>query len=372
MKENLIDLEVIDNEDENPIEEIMSTVERYSLVNQEYEVKDKIEKQILHLERIMQDMAEENSSKQNSLNKSINELLKEYSLSFVKKQSKDTIELLSKSLNSIIQFSQNAKMREADYIIQNSRILSPKLYLQSKGYQRADFEKYCQAATVTLTHFDIANSNWLYFSDIKMSDKNETYFDSWDLELFFDLPIEDSHKPLEFLYQFIEILNSINGVKVKIEDISIGSLRAKLKVLYENARSKEEVKELLESSVKFAKGKLEKDFEESEKLKKEAEKIDIEKKLLIQELESNTSIENAYKKSLEIQSAEEDLRKKKLENALLQIELMEKGSDALAELLAKGFISQKQFELMIKGLSFIKISDNKLLPGESLDVIDNL
>ena len=44
MKGSIIDLGVIDNDKENPIDEIMSIVERYSLTSQDYRLRETIEK----------------------------------------------------------------------------------------------------------------------------------------------------------------------------------------------------------------------------------------------------------------------------------------------------------------------------------------
>lgn len=234
-----------------------------------------------------------------------------------------------------------------------------------------DISSYQKAGTIALTHFDIVNSSYLYAFDSSMVDTNTNkVIDEWKIDLFFDLEVSESHKPLEFIYQFIEILNSIPGVKVTISDIIIGSLGVKLKAVFESVSSKEEVKEILESTKKFTKGKLEKDFEETEKIKKEGEKIEMEKKLLLQEIDSKGSLDTAYLKSLEIQAAEEDLKRKKLENAVLQVELIHKGAQAFSELLARGIISQKHFEMAINDIMFISINNGKLSTGEIIDTID--
>jgi hypothetical protein len=366
----LLDLEMIENEKEDNLDEIMQVVEKYSLETNDIETKDSIEGKILFIDRIIQD-SEEKSSNSN-IRSSITSLLKQYFVSAKKESKRENFEFFNKSLDYIIQFSKSVPYESDDFINKYKNILSPVKHLKERRMYLVDTNDYNKAGTIALTHYEILNSNWISKSKVESKDSAEQVIDEWEIEMFFEVNETEAHKPMEFLYQFIEILNSIPGVKIKIESLTIGSLKAKLKATFKNMASKEEVKELLESTKKFAKGKLEKEFDESQKVKKETEKIDAEKELLLQEIEQKASLDTAYLRALEIQSAEEDLKRKRLENSILQLELMKKGFQALSELLAKGIISQKHFEMSIKGLPFISFKGGILLEGGSLDSIDKL
>jgi hypothetical protein len=364
----LLDLEMIENDEEENLDEIMQVVEKYSLETNDIKTKDSIEEKILYIDHIMQDFGESPSTL--DIRTSITSLVNQYFVSAKNESKKENFEFFNKSLDYIIKFSKSVSYEDDEYITTYKNILSPLMHLKQRHLYRVDVTDYNKAGTLALSHFDILNSNWISKIKDETNELGKNIIDEWDIELFFETNETEAHKPLEFLYQFIEILNSFPGVKVKIENIIIGSLKAKLKTTFENVTSKEEVKELLEGTKKFVKGKLEKEFEESQKIKKESEKIDVEKELLLQEIEQNASLDSAYLKAIEIQSAEEELKKKKLENAILQLDLMNKGFQALSELLAKGIITQKHFEMSIKGLPFISVKGGILFEGGSLDSID--
>ncbi len=196
--------------------------------------------------------------------------------------------------------------------------------------------------------------------------------DEWILELNFDTANKNNHKPLEFIHTMIEALSTIEGVNVTLEDIKIGSIKARLKVVFDDLRGKEEFKDVVESSFKFAKGKLEKAQIENEKIETEKAKNLIENDILVTNLNTLNSPELRELKRLESESLKYDVERKKIENEMLNLELFRKKKDMIKELLAEGIIDQDKFEMLINGVSFMKVDNGEIKIGENIDVIDKM
>lgn len=371
--EVIIDLDLIDDGEENPFEKIASYIEKASLVGKiSDKEKNSLMTKTLSLERKLLDLSE-------SEYKEANIILKEaYSIASVasKIAEVDANDVTTFALQQGMQCLNNVVKivigKKEDEIKSHFKTISPKAYLTSKKKLKVTRTELTQALTIASTRFGIFHSAKGISHKVLGDFQNSDYEDEWSIDLIFNTNKFENHVPLDFIYQFVEILNKIDGVKVIIEEIKIGSIKAKLKVLFEEASSKEEVKELLESSRKFAKAKLEKDYEEQEKIKAEKNKIDVEKEILREQLRQDTSIESDYRRALEIQSMEEDLQSKRLENISKRMQLLKESRDLYKELLADGYISQKDFEMLIKEISFMKINDGRLEIGESTDIIDNM
>ena len=110
---------------------------------------------------------------------------------------------------------------------------------------------------------------------LRVIEENRREIEKLSSPLEIELYLSDTKdsKSLQTLSIFIECLNSIEGTDVTIVEIRKGSIISQLKLFFQSPDAKKQAIELLESTKKFAIGKLEKEYSESEKLKKETEKI---------------------------------------------------------------------------------------------------
>lgn len=369
----IIDLDLVDENDENPFEQIAVYAERALLQGEiTKETQESIMNLTLSTERQLQDLAEDQDEKKHVLLIGAMKYAKTISLLTEAEHSKPLISAVHQGMTSLFSVITNNDYSSATEIDKAFGLLSPIEYLKKKSKSKVHIKELAQAVTICSTSFGILHAGSTIIPAVALGLDRMVNVESWDVRLNFKTPSSENHVPLDFIYQFIEILNKIDGVKVILEDIKVGSIKAKLKVLFEQAKSKDEVKELLESSRKFAKAKLEKDYEESEKIKTEKEKIQVEKEILKEQLKQNTSIESDYKRALEIQSLEQDLETKKLQNLKTKMELLKDSRELFSELLAEGYVSQAEFEMFIKGIPFLSYKDGFLTIGESTDVIDEM
>ncbi len=370
----IIDVNLIDESGENPFEELMKIVEKASLEGKIGEEKSFIEKKILYLERQMQDLSDSESEVHKIIMDSTLKLMSEYTriCSNNEEYSKKGFAIAFKSIDKVSHILTSLDDNNEEETFDKISSLSVKKFLVEKDKKSTSWQEMIHIANINLVNHGIIYNepvNTIPSYQLSGAKKN---IPEWSIELNFNTKRNDHHKPLEFIHQFIEILNQIDGVTAVLEDIKIGSIKAKLKVIFDEIKSKDDVKELLESSRKFAKAKLEKEFEENENLKALTEKIDIERELLKEELKDKTSIESSYLRSLKIQEAEADLKRKQLENKMLNLKLIKESSETFAEMLALGYISQNDFEMLIQGIPFMSFKNGNLSIGESTDIIDEM
>lgn len=365
MNSAVIDLDLLDEGEENPFERIMSALERVKLNYCNVSITTNFEKQVLGLERRLQDLHENNDARSFEIYKRSTAILKAYSAVIENDNTFDSINVVKSSIDSLnkVLASNRGDIHEISKELDS---LSPTQFLKSQDIKKVSVDQLKKATEYTVQAHRILSG--FYFSPATEK-KNE---EVWDIDLNFETDEKDKHKPLQFIYLLIELFNNIEDVEIILEDIRIGSIKARLKMYFKSEKGKNDVKEILESSRKFAKGKLEKEFENAEKVKAEREKIDIEKQILKHEFEESKSVDAAYEKLLNLQNREEDLRKKKLENTKLELELLKQSTDLYAEMLASGYISQTNFEMLIKGLPFLKLEDGRMEIGENTQIIDDL
>lgn len=191
----------------------------------------------------------------------------------------------------------------------------------------------------------------------------------WAIEITIQNP--DDTKSLSSLALVLSSLKQINGVHVDIEDIRKGSLIARVRVWFKSDEARAEAKELLESTRKFAKGKLEKDYSESEKSRKEGQKIDAEREHIEAMLGEMNSALHQRKKELEVRAMELELERMQLENEKAALELFMAKKKALSELVAENIITNEQFKMAIQGQPYLeKGRDGSILIGETIEVIE--
>jgi len=362
--EILIDLALLDENEENPFDKIMSLLEKAKLQGGGNSDIDSIEKKVLLLERKLQDLDEKSSRVNVTISQAVVSIMNAASLLIADDTTDATVNLMGSSLDVINGILYSAEDKKEYQIKKEIELISPVKILHKRQKSKIHSAELIDAFQLGISKSFILG---LPIGDIKGNLEKEI----WDIDFHFETPTFENHLPLEFLYTFIEVLNKYEGVTVFIDEIKLGSLKARLKVIFDNAKDKDEVKELFESSKKFAKGKLEKDYEESLLKKTEREKIEVEKEIAEEELKSIKSVETSYVKSLEIQEKEQELLKKKLENKKLEMELFMQKKEIFAELLSEGFISQHDFSMMIKGIPFLRIEKGKLFVGEDIETIDS-
>jgi hypothetical protein len=185
------------------------------------------------------------------------------------------------------------------------------------------------------------------------------------IDFIFDIPHSDAHKPLEFIYMFIEVLNKVPGVHLSLEEVKVGSLQAKIKAIFDDVTSKEEVKDILDSAIKLGKAKLGKDYAEMQKIEAETRKVEMESDLLSEKLNEVQSEETKQLKRLETESITYDVERKRMENELLKMRVYKEKKEIIKELLSDGFIDQRQMEMLIQGIPFLRYENGQLLAGNN-------
>lgn len=363
MTDTIIDFDLKDNNDSNIFDNFMSTIERLNLSGETTsEESKKLEKLILILERNIQDLSESNMQCNSLLNDNITDILSEYNTILINNHSKEIITLAVntfQTINNSIYYYQHDN--SYNKLIDVTTRLSVKKNLKDNP---SSLENIKKTAFIALTGLEFDSHNIADLLEAK-------YYETCDISINFQTENFENHKPLEFIYQFIEILNKVEGVQIEIEQIIKGSLLVKLKAYFNSKKAKDDVAELLDGAKKFASGKLEKEYEEKEKIKEEKEKLNIEKKLLQQELDENVNLDSLYLKALNIKQAEEDLKRKQLENLKLGLEVLKDSRDLFTELIGQGFVAQSDFDMLINQIPFLQKEKGKLIVGVNILVDKN-
>ncbi|MEH6679809.1 MAG: hypothetical protein V7724_04635 [Sediminicola sp.] len=361
-----IDLDIIDDEgQESAVEIIMGTVERGVLVGTiSIKSKDQIEKLVLKIERFMQDLSDDNSETSKFTLKRINESLKVI-LPILKSDDINhmSLEVIENYLTNLEQIS---KIAIAKTLIQEVESLFTGLSIdelkQNLENTKVSIWTYASAikGMIETTSNKVTLINYGNASDIlrmvtsvktpnKLSAENEENDKKTELIWDIDLKIsnKDDSKSIYSLWLLLEAFKSIDGLEFEIEELSKGSIFAKIKVWFKSEDAKKEADELLESTKKFAKGKLENDYYENVKNKNEAEKVQVEKEKLQNEIDFANSEDEKKRRLLEIEALEIEIENKKLQNERLKVQVFLEKRQALAELLSDGIINNQEYILMI-------------------------
>ncbi|OMQ12248.1 hypothetical protein [[Flexibacter] sp. ATCC 35103] len=358
MTETIIDFDLSENFDDNIFGNFMSTVERLNLNGQtSNEESRRLESLILKLERNVQDLSESSLQSNSLLMSNVGRILSEYNTILINNHSNEMIGL---ALNTFQTLNNSIYHYQHDNVFNKLIDVTNRLSISNNlNGNLSSLENIKKTAFIGLTSLEFN------YSDINDLLEDQYYESS---EIFFNFKTEssDSHKPLEFIYHFIEILNKIEGVKIELQDIKKGSLVVTLKAYFNSKKAKDDACELLEGAKKFASGKLEKEYEEKEKIKEEKNKINIEKKILQNELDQSVNLDSVYLRALSIKQAEEDVKRKQLENLKLSLEVLKDSRDLFTELIGQGFVAQSDFEMLINQIPFLQKIDGKLTIGENV------
>ena len=361
-----IDLDIIDDEgQESAVEIIMGNVERAVLVGAiSITSKDQIEKLVLKIERFMQDLSDDNTETSKFTLKRINESLKVI-LPILKSDDINhmSLEVIENYLTNLEKISKIAVSKKS---VQEVESLFTGLSLdelkQNLENTKVSIWTYASAINgiiettsnkVTLINYSNASDILRMVTSVKMPNKllakdEENIKENdltWDLEL--KISNKDDSKSIYSLWLLLEAFKSIDGLEFEIEELSKGSIFAKIKVWFKSEEAKKEAEELLESTKKFAKGKLENDYYENEKNKSEAEKVQVEKEKLQSEMDLANSDEEKKRRLLELEALEIENENKKLQNERLKVQVFLEKRQALAELLSDGIINNQEYKLMI-------------------------
>ncbi len=363
-----IDLDILDKEESVSVTEVIMTGFERVLISGtiESELKDDVEKIVLKIERMMQDLSEENTEISKFTLSRINESLK-IILPIIQSEEIDHISLgiIIPYLKNIQDVSQIAIGKSSIEVVEelfkgfSIELLKDKLNnkaevsIVSYAGMLKGIMKYATHQTNVLKFGDVASlfsSMPVSFSltDVIKAENDINHLQketSWDIELI--ISNKDDTKSIYSLWVFLESLKSINDLEIEIVDISKGSIKTKIKVWFKSEEARKEAEELINSTKKLAKGKLEKDFYENEKNKSESEKTIAEKDKIVQEIEVANSKEEKRKKELELEAMEIENENKRLQNERLKLQIFMEKRKALAELLATEVISSDDYKLII-------------------------
>lgn len=206
-------------------------------------------------------------------------------------------------------------------------------------------------------YYELSNKERTFIFDYKKSISDDTTV-VWDVYVIIR---STRHEGLNLVYLLIEYLKLFaTNEEVRLREIKTGSIKAKIKAYFEDGHAEENAKEGLDELKKYAKGKLSKEFEESEKIK--VEKSLLKSEAQLKELEvKNYDQENLLKKrKLEIESLELENERKRLENENIKLKNFRDKVEVLKDLLANSIISQEEFEVWIEGELYLKKSVSEL------------
>lgn len=377
---NNIDLDVIEDDGkESAVELIMACVEKGVITGVvSVQSQENIEKLVLKIERFMQDLSDEETEISSFTLNKINESLK-IILPILKSEEINRFNagIIENYLTKLEKVSRTALSKNS---IEDVKTLFKGLSIEElkenlknqpisiKTYARV-INRIVQTASdkVTLINYNNASAILAKVNDVNFGihlvDFNKKDIETaWNIDL--EISNKDDSKSIYSLWVLLEALKSIDGLEFEIEELSKGSIFAKIKVWFKSDEAKKEAEELLESTKKLAKGKLEKDYYENEKNKSESEKIEIEKKKLQNEIEITNSEDEKKRRLLEVEALEIENENKKLQNERLKLQLFLEKRQALSELLSDGIINSDEYKLAINdALQIHKKNDDTIEIG---------
>jgi len=143
-------------------------------------------------------------------------------------------------------------------------------------------------------------------------------------------------------------IESVGGVAVEIDSWGTGSLWAKIRVHMRSVWQRDQVQEILEKGRQATESYyLDKPIAEARKLEAEYRKLDEERALLEKEMTLKPSDQQGEElMQIEIESKREDIKAKKLDNAIKEMQAIEKASDLIRE----GIVVADKVEIDIDGV----------------------
>ncbi len=350
MSEIVVDLNVLEiGKDKNPFDLLASKLEKLNLEGGDKAVLAGLEKTVLFLERKVMDLNEVNEDLANTIMQAIQS---------------NSIMIESGKINTVQQLANHLEtIREVSMAMMEGKVIQV-----SKNYSIADIlvDKFGKRETFNSEQLAEAYNSSLFAS----RDRKITGKEVWQIDFKIGVDAENSHKPLEFLYFFIESLNSFIGVKAILKEIKIGSIDATVNIQFDDDGSREVVKDLLNSARSLVVKKLNTEtLENEDKGENNNGSSDFTNE---RRYEDKFGSEVSVAHNLQIESLKLDVKRKEIENAKEIFYLMREKKNFFVELFAEGLITQKHLEILIKGISFMSINDRTVTVGEDIDVIGNL
>ncbi len=357
MKSKHIDLGILDGQEEDVLEKIIKYIEIARLkrtISEKY--RDDLETLVICIDKQIQDLNDSNKTTSKEIVKGILALLKSLTTAL------DNSDFLKQDLIFLNHFLN--ELYRSIFSIEEIGVSNFYIIISRMNVEIAFMPKIVTKESHLTTY---RNERQKFIEQNKK--KLELKSSPLEIEVF--LAHKKDSISLQTLAIFIEALNSIEGTKVTIEDIMKGSIISRLKLYFQSPDAKKQTIELLEGTKKFAIGKLEKEYSESEKFKKETEKIEAEKQQIINSLTHENSDDNIKKRALEIEALKLENDRKKLENQILELDIFRKKTLVLKELLIDQLLTQEEFQILINKQLFIaKVGDN-ITQGSSVSEIEN-
>ena len=355
MNSKYVNLDTLENKNGNGVENILRYVEsaKLKMLLNSSDASD-LEDIVYQIDRQLQDMSDFQSNEADVIILRANKTLNSVANLLPELSSTEELKFVKYLLFEISYILADANKRNLADILKKFGQLSLELAFMPK----------------ILPKNSLGSINFQYDEPIP---KFRIGFESKNKEDFVDAEIrisnEEDSKSLYALWFFIETLQKIEAVRIEIKDIRKGSIFSSIRIWFKSEEAKQEVCHLLDSTRKFAKGKLEKDFSESEKIRIEGKKIEAEK----EQIEIANSVEKSAfsekKRELELESIAMDVERKKLENEKLRLELFLEKKTALKELLADEILSNEEFKLLVNNHLFLEKRKDHFAIGESMEKI---
>lgn len=201
--------------------------------------------------------------------------------------------------------------------------------------------------------FELLNTKRLYKESKK---ENEAI-----ISFYFDVDDDNTHKPLEILYNLIELLNQLEGVEAVLEEIKVGSIFGKIKAIFKSKKAKKLAEDTFQDVIEMGKAKLERDTLQNEILKAEKNKLDKENQIL-NENTKDRNLELSFKeKEAKLRLLELEIENKQIENKRNRIAAEKELLEHYKNLLAEKLITEYDYQIFMDGESLIEVKDSKLI-----------
>lgn len=357
MNSKHINLKILDGQEEGVLEKIIRYIELARLKRAISEkARVDLESLIINIDKHIQDLNEINQKSSREIIEKIIALLKSLSSAL------DNSDFLKQELIFLHHFLNelNIALNSIEEIgVSNFYLILSKMSLELA---------FMPKIVINESHVTSLKNERLKIIE---QNKRKLKIKSSPLEMEVFLSHKKDSVSLQTLAILIETLNSIEGTNVMIEELLKGSIISRLKIYFKSPDAKKQATELLESTKKFAIGKLEKEYIESEKLKKETEKIEVEKQQIVDAMSFENSADNIEKRSLEIEAIKLDNERKKLENQKLELDIFAQKTLILKQLLVEQLLSQEEFQILINKQLFIAKVEDTITTGSSISEIEN-
>lgn len=357
MKSKHIDLGILDGQEEDILEKIIKYVEIARLKRSITEKnRDDLETLVISIDKQLQDLNDRNDLTSKEIVQEIIALLKSLTNALdATNFSKQDIFFLNYFLN---------ELNKAIFYLEELGVANFYIVISRMNVEIAFMPKIVTRES-HLTTFRNERQKIIEQNRKKLELKSSPL----EMEVF--LAHKKDSISLQTLAIIIETLNSIEGTSVIIEDIIKGSIISRIKLYFQSPEAKQQTIELLESTKKFAIGKLEKEYSESEKIKKETEKIEAEKLQIINSISNENSDDNIKKRALEIEAMQLENDRKKLENQKLELDIFRQKTLVLKELLVDQLLTQEEFQILINKQLFIAKVGDEITEGSNIKEIEN-